>query len=121
MKGCTVLSLLLLANLAFAADSVSGTWKIDGDVAGNPVQESCTVKQEAEKLTGSCKGLGDKAWDVTGAVEGQSVTFQHGGEYNGEALTLTYKGTIDATGAMKGTIDVKPFDVSGDFSAKKEN
>ena len=121
MKRYSVLSFLLLANSAFAADSVSGTWKIDGDVAGNPVQESCTVKQEADKLTGSCKGMSDKAWDLTGTVDGQTVTFQHGGEYNGEALTLTYKGTIDASGVLKGTIDVKPFDVSGDFSAKKES
>lgn len=120
MKQRAVLSALLLANFAYAADSISGSWKIDGDVAGNPVQETCAIKQEADKLTGSCKGLSDKTWDLTGSIDGKNVTFQHGGEYNGESLTLTYKAVIDDNGSLKGTIDVKPFDVSGDFSAKME-
>ena len=120
MKQRSALLVLLLANFAFAADSVSGNWKIDGDVVGNPVKESCTLKLDADKVTGSCKGMGDKDWEVTGTVDGQKVTFQHGGEYNGDALTMIYKGTIDDSGVLKGTIDVKPFDVAGDFTATKE-
>jgi hypothetical protein len=118
----TLLILLLLAGWAIAADdAVSGKWKIDGDVQGNAVQESCTLKLDGDKVTGSCKGIGDKSWDVTGTFDGKKVVFAHGGEYNGDALTLTYTGTLDENGALKGTIDVKPFDVSGDFTAKKES
>ena len=115
------LLVLMAAGCALAEDSFAGAWKIEGDVAGNAVQESCTLKQDGGKITGSCKGLGgDKAWEVTGSVEGGAVTFQHGGEYNGEALTLIYKAKLDDKGALKGTIDVKPFDVAGEFTAKKD-
>ncbi len=111
----------MLTGCALAADSYNGTWKIDGDVAGNPVQESCTLKEDGGKVTGSCKGLnGEKAWDVTGSVEDGTITFQHSGEYNGEPLTMIYKAKVDDKDALKGTVEVKPFDVTGEFTAKKD-
>lgn len=110
----------LMATAAFAAgDLATGVWNIDGDVQGNPVREVCTLTQAEAKITGSCKG-DSGAFDVTGEVDGKKIVFRHGGEYDGQKLTLTYSGTVDDAGVLKGTLDVQPMDVSGDFSAKKE-
>jgi hypothetical protein len=54
---------------------------------------------------------------VTGEVKEGKVTFSHGGEYEGQALTITYSGTLASPAALKGTIDVQPFAASGTFSA----
>ncbi len=110
--------LALAAASAFAADRVSGTWKFEGSVSGYPLNQTCTFKQDGTKLTGSCKGEGEPA-ELAGEVTGEKITFKHGGDYQGTALTVTYNGTLGADGVIKGTIDVAPFDASGDFTAKK--
>ena len=117
-----LLSVLLVSALAAApisaptADSVTGTWRITGDVQGNAVNELCTLKQAGAAITGSCTAESGQAYPVTGEVKDGKVTFRHGGEYQGQALTLTYSGML-ATKPLKGTIDVQPFGVSGDFTA----
>lgn len=115
----TLLLFAAAATLVSGADSnVAGTWTVTGDVQGYPVNETCTFTQDGAKLAGSCKGP-EKTWDTTGTVEGQKIVFKHPGDYQGQALTITFSGTVDENGAMKGTIDVDPMAVSGDFTAKK--
>jgi hypothetical protein len=48
------------------------------------------------------------------------VTFKHGGEDNGEALTVTYARTFESATALRGDVNVLPFDVSGMFKAEKK-
>jgi len=118
MKFFSIAFLAMTAVLA-ADDLATGTWKIEGDIQGNPVRDLCTLTQADGKITGSCKGdIG--TFDVKGEVTGNKVVFRHGGEYQGDKLTLTYSGTIDDMGVLKGTVDVQPMDVSGDFTAKKD-
>ena len=105
---------------ALAADSVTGTWRIAGDVVGNPVNEVCTLRQAGAAVTGSCKNpdVADaKPQDVTGEVKNGTLTFRHGGDYQGTAITLTYTSTTATAKEPKGTIDVQPYGVSGTFSA----
>lgn len=118
MKRCLGIVLLSVLPVA-AADTFSGTWTITGDVSGNPVNEVCTMKQAETHVTGSCQGIEKKSYDLTGDVDGKKITFKHGGEYQGGDLTLTYSGTIDEKGVLKGTLDVAPYDASGDFTATK--
>ncbi len=118
MKHCLVVVFLSVLPV-LAADNLSGNWKIEGDVNGNPVNEICTLKQTENHLTGSCVGTEKKSYEVTGDVDGKKVTFKHGGEYEGGDLTLTYSGTLDEKGVVKGTLDVAPHNVSGDFTATK--
>jgi hypothetical protein len=112
--------LMLLVLPVVAADSaLSGTWKIEADFEGNPRSYACTFRQEGGKLTGSCK-LDQGERDITGEVSGQRVTWKHKAEYNGEALTLTYVGTVESPSQIKGNVDVQPMAVTGTFTAAKE-
>jgi hypothetical protein len=113
-------SLLLaftLAALPLAAADVSGVWKVDGDVAGNPVKPACTLKQEDTALSGVCKSeLGDSP--LKGKVDGKKVMFSYDIEFQGQKYTLSYVAELISDTELKGTIDVGV--AAGDFTAKKE-
>lgn len=87
---------------AMAAD-ISGKWIFTLDVSGagtfNPNFE---FKQDGEKLTGKYSG-GLGTADLTGTVKGNDIEFSFKAEYNGDALAVVYKGTIESDGKMKGT------------------
>ncbi len=116
-----LLPLLLATALHLApADPLTGTWRFTGDVVGNPVNEVCTLAQAGAKVTGTCRstdGADAKSFDVTGEVKDGKFSLSHGGEYQGQALTLTYLGTVPTDKALAGTIDVQPFGVTGNFTA----
>jgi hypothetical protein len=115
-----VLPLLLLSTTAlFAQPTVPGSWTISGDVQGYPVNETCTFTQDKDKISGSCKGSDGKNYDTTVTVTDKKVVFVHGGEYEGQALTLTYTGTYNDKGELGGDIDVQPLNYAGTFTAKK--
>jgi len=120
MKLFAAIALSLTAtSFAAAATPVAGSWKIYGDVSGYPVNESCTFSVDKEnKVTGTCS-LANKSYDVTGTLEDTKLTFKHGGEYEGQALILTWVGTVAEDGSLAGTIDVQPLGYPGTFTAKK--
>lgn len=101
--------------------SVGGAWRVTGDIQGHPVDSVCTFAQDGKKLTGSCKSARqDKATDITGEVDEKKVTWALKTDYNGQEITLTFKGTLDGPEQFKGDIDVQPLNVAGTFSAKRE-
>lgn len=122
--------LTLVFVLAFAAvsalaqgtpASVAGAWKVTGDIMGYPVDSLCTFAQDGKKLTGTCKSAGEsKGTDITGEVDDKKVTWSLKTTFNGEELTVTFKGTLDEPTQFKGDIDVQPLSVAGTFAAKKE-
>jgi hypothetical protein len=114
-----LLALTLVASLhAAPADSISGKWQFKGDVVGNPLNMVCEIAQSASKITGVCSGdQGAPPQPITGEVKGDSVTFSHGGDYQGTALTIVYAGKYSAN-KLEGTINVKPFDAAGTFTAE---
>ena len=104
-----------------APASVAGAWKVTGDIMGYPVDTLCTFAQDGKKLTGSCKNAGEsKATDINGEVEEKKVTWSLKTEYNGQEITVTFKGALAEATQFKGDIDVQPLNVSGTFEAKKE-
>jgi hypothetical protein len=115
------LLLLFLASTStlLAQPTIPGSWTITGDVQGYPVNETCTFSQDKDKITGSCKGSDGKVYDTTVIVSDKKVVFVHGGEYEGQALTLTYTGTYNDKGELNGDIDVQPLNYDGTFTAKK--
>lgn len=112
-----LLTFALVAALAAPADSISGTWLIKGDVAGNPLVSTCTIAVAEAKVSGVCKNAEGKENPITGEVKEGKVIFEHGGDYNGQELKIIYTATLPSAKEMKGTIEVKPFDVGGEFTA----
>ena len=115
-----LLALTLVASLhAASADSIAGKWQLKGDVVGNPINTVCQIAQAGTKITGVCSSMeqGGPDQPITGEVKGDSVTFSHGGDYQGTALTIVYSGKLTAN-KLEGTINVKPFDAAGTFTAE---
>lgn len=116
---------MLLAALALAtalhaaprADTLAGTWQIKGDVMGNPLVTTCTFKQAGAAISGSCTAEGGSTEQIAGEVKDGKIAFWHGGDYNGEALTIVYTLTAVSPTKLEGTILVKPFDAGGTFTA----
>ena len=111
------LALLAALHAAPADDSLSGTWQIKGDVMGNPIDQSCTLKQTGATLGGSCVGNTGEKLDVTGEVKDGKVVFRYKSDYQGQPLTIVYTATNASTKQLKGTVDVQPMSVSGTFTA----
>ncbi len=100
--------------LPLAAADVSGSWTLNGDVVGNPVNMKCNFKQTGTNIAGTCSGDAGSI-QTTGAVTGDSVSFGH----SVQSYDLTYTGKLDAAGTtMQGDIAVAG--VTGTFSAKKD-
>ena len=112
-----LLTFAFVAALAVPTDSVSGTWLIKGEVAGNPLVTTCTIVSAESKISGTCKSAEGKVEPIVGEVKEGKVIFEHGGDYQGQELKIIYTGTLPSATEMKGTIEVKPFDVSGEFTA----
>ena len=115
----TILSLAAALGAAPAAqaDSISGAWRITGDVQGNPLDQVCTIRRQADSLSGSCVGDGGLPVPIAGQVRDGRITFRHGGDYQGTALTIIYTGTLAAPMKLEGTVDVQPLNVGGTFTA----
>jgi len=114
-----LLGAAMLSPSAVAADTkVAGTWKIDGDVQGYPIHETCTLSGPDDKLTGKC--VGEKTVDATAVLSGSTLTLKHPGEYQGEALTLTFTGKLQDDASVSGSIDVQPLNYDGTFTGKKD-
>ncbi len=118
MKWIACALLMGLPALAAAPSDVAGNWALTGEVQGIAVLETCTFTIADTALTGSCTTESGK-YDTKGKVDGTTVTFHHGGKYNGDDFVITYTGKLGTDGAMTGTMDVDPFSVTGSFTGKK--
>ncbi len=121
----SVLCALALAVVVFSAVTVraadvNGMWDVDGNVYGNQVTYTLTVKQEGDKLTGTAKMVGqDKDIPVTGMIADKQVTWQFDVPYQGQTYTLVYSATLasDTATDIAGKITVAG--IEGQFTAKK--
>lgn len=122
MKKLIVLLFSLASTVAvLAADaSVAGIWKVESEAAGNVSVSTLTLAQDGKKLTGSTKSADGQVISVTGAVEGNKVKWTFVKDWEGNPLTITYEGTLDEAGVIKGSTDVQPMGIEGAFTAKKQ-
>jgi len=97
---------------------VAGTWNISLDIGGNTATPSVTFKQDGENLTGiySSQMLGEQK--VTGTIKGNAITFEFTASFDGNAVKVTYSGTVDKT-TMKGKVTFGDMG-EGTFTAKKQ-
>lgn len=105
---------------AQAADKtdVSGTWSFQVETSAGSGSPTFTFKQEGEKLTGQYKGAFGEA-PLIGTVKGNKIDFVVKVEVQGQQATLTYTGTVEKEGIMKGTVDLGEVG-SGTWTGKRQ-
>ena len=118
MKSLCVAAVVVLLALPVAAQTnVTGKWVLDVQTDAGSGTPTLSLKQDGEKLTGHYTGqLGDV--DVTGTIKGNEFTFGFAGDVQGQAIKVTYTGTVDKD-TMKGTLDISGM-ATGTFTGKKQ-
>jgi hypothetical protein len=114
----TLLTIVVLAGAAAGASAaqVSGTWDVDGSVAGHPVKFSCALKQSGAEVSGTAH-VQEKDQPLTGTVKDQVVTFRFEVQHEGAPLEMVFTATLTSETTMSGSIAVAG--AGGDFSAKR--
>lgn len=98
--------------------SVSGTWAVSLNIAGNQSEQTCSLTQKDAELTGTCKGERDTV-SITGKVDGKTVGWQFNTEYEGQKLTVVHNGTLESADKIAGSVEVQPMGVGGEFTATR--
>jgi len=84
---------------------ISGAWSFQVDSSAGSGSPSFTFKQDGEKLTGQYKGAFGEA-PLSGTLKGNKVDFVIKIEAQGQQMTITYTGTVEKDGSMKGTAEL---------------
>jgi hypothetical protein len=108
------------APAAAAADKtdVSGAWAFAVETPAGSGTPTFTFKQEGEKLTGQYKGAFGEA-PLTGTVKGNKIDFSIKITAQGQETTISYTGTVEKDGTMKGTVNLGDIG-SGTWTAKRQ-
>ena len=112
-----MLTLVSALHAGSASDSVAGAWHFKNEVSGVNWEETCTIKQAASTLTGTCVSQQGQSFEVTGELKDGKATFKHGGEYEGKEIVIAFSVDQASATELKGTIQVSPLDASGTFTA----
>jgi hypothetical protein len=112
--------LALAAGVAWGADepSVTGEWRIHRSAGGNESQQTCTLTQEDQELTGECSADAGPV-KATGKIEGKKVTLTYKTERDGSPLTIVYTGTVESASKISGTVTAVEFGIDGEFTATR--
>ena len=111
--------IILLAAIPAAASDIPGIWRISGSVAGQTFTSVCNLKQQGEKVTGTCNMEGEQPVDVVGSIKDDQVMLQYGIDDGGTNLIITFNGILSSKTEMKGALFVDPFDMQGTFTAQQ--
>jgi hypothetical protein len=117
--------MILPASLAAQNDKpekkidLTGKWTFSVVTDNGTGTPTVTLKQQGDTLTGhySSQTLGEV--DFKGTVKGQAIRFVLNVDMQGTAFSLTYSGTIEADGTLKGTVDFGGMG-SATFTAKRQ-
>ena len=102
--GLTVLALVIVAALAWAAENPTGTWKWETEVNGQKRENTLKLKLEAEKLTGALVGRDGKDIDIEdGKYKEGDLSFKVTRERGGNKIVSKYAGKITGD-TIKGKI-----------------
>ena len=98
---------------------VTGTWNLEVTTDQGVTRPSFTLTQEGERLSGSysSEALGEAR--LRGTVTGSQVRIRFTVNLQGQTIGVTYRGTVDETGAMSGTIDLADGLATGRFTATR--
>jgi len=115
IRGVAIFIFSALCNLAMAAD-LTGTWSVSVTTAAGPGELTVELKQEGNDLSGSYSGVLGTA-PLTGSVDGDSFNWSYTIEGLGE---ITYSGSVQEDGSIKGEADYGQMLGKGPFSGKRK-
>lgn len=115
MRGFTAFIALALFSLALTAADISGTWSASVVLDAGSGSATFVFKQTGDNLTGTYTGVAGTA-NVTGTAKGTDVEWSFEA---GEVGRVIYKGKLDASGKITGTVEYGQLG-SGKFTAEKQ-
>jgi hypothetical protein len=98
---------------------LTGKWVFDVQTEAGGGTPTVTFKQDGEKLSGHYSSATFGENDFTGSVKGQSFTFKFDADVGGQAVSVSYSGTVESRDAVKGTIEIVGLG-SGTFTGKRQ-
>ena len=100
-----IAAIALAPGLASAAD-FSGTWKLDNTFNGTVTAILCTIAQEGDELSGSCRPdlPGMAAEKLTGTVDGSKARWGYDLVFNGNPARVDFEVTLAADGSVSGNL-----------------
>jgi hypothetical protein len=99
--------------------SLTGTWNVTVELPNMTASPTLVLKQDGEKLTGDYVSTQYGKFPITGTVKGADVSLSFGMNVDGNALNVTYAGTADKDGTLKGSANYGDM-MSGTFSASRK-
>jgi hypothetical protein len=95
----------LAPTCAWAAD-FSGTWRIDNLFNGASAIITCTLVQQGDVLSGTCKPEipGIAPSELKGVVEGSKAKWGYDVMFNGAMSRVDYVAELAADGALTGSV-----------------
>lgn len=106
------------ASPASEKTDITGAWQFHVETPNGSGTPTFTFKQEGEKLSGQYKGAFGEA-PLSGTVKENKVEFAIKVQAQGQDVTITYNGTVEKDGTMKGTASLG--DASGiTWTAKRQ-
>jgi len=122
--GAVFLAVAALATTAMPglaqAPDLTGTWTFEVTSDQGVTTPTVTIEQDGESLTGSYSSATLGNADITGSVTGSDVTIMFTAEVQGQAVPVTYTGTIDDEGAISGNMDLAGGLATATFTATKD-
>ncbi|MEP6763490.1 MAG: hypothetical protein ABJB66_04215 [Gemmatimonadaceae bacterium] len=97
---------------------ISGKWAFTVQTENGPGTPSVTFKQEADKITGTYVSQLLGTAPLAGTVKEKNIEFVVKADVQGQAVEVTFKGTIEADDSMKGSIAIAGMG-GGTFTAKR--
>ena len=99
--------------------SLTGAWTVSLQLDSMSATPTLALKQDGEKLSGDYTSEQYGKFPVTGTVRGSDVTITFSMNIQGTSVDVTYKGTIQTDGSLKGTAAYGDM-MSGTFTATKK-
>jgi hypothetical protein len=98
---------------------VTGAWAFEVQTEAGTGTPTVTFKQDGEKLTGhySSAFLGEA--ELAGSIKGSAIEFSVSASVQGNAVTLTFAGTVDDASSMKGKVSFAGMG-EGTFTGKRK-
>ena len=98
---------------------VTGAWAFEVQTEAGTGTPTVTFKQDGEKLTGhySSAFLGEA--ELAGSIKGSAIEFSVSANVQGNAVTLTFAGTVDDANSMKGKVSFAGMG-EGTFTGKRK-